>query len=74
MTKRIVIFYSLLAFSLLAQVDTGTIVGTLRDPSGAACHLRQSLSLQKQRTPAQLCARTTRGITHLLRFTWEFTR
>ena len=36
MTKRIVIFYSLLAFRLLAQVDTGTIVGTLRDPSGAA--------------------------------------
>ncbi|MGI8961291.1 MAG: carboxypeptidase regulatory-like domain-containing protein [Bryobacteraceae bacterium] len=36
MTKRLVISYSLLAFSLLGQVDTGTIVGTLHDPSGAA--------------------------------------
>jgi hypothetical protein len=34
MTKRIAIFYPLLALRLLAQVDTGTIVGTLRDPSG----------------------------------------
>ncbi|MGI9073170.1 MAG: carboxypeptidase regulatory-like domain-containing protein [Bryobacteraceae bacterium] len=36
MTKRITIVYSLLALPLLAQVDTGTIVGTLHDPSGAA--------------------------------------
>jgi Carboxypeptidase regulatory-like domain len=36
MMKRIAIFYPLLALRLLAQVDTGTIVGTLHDPSGAA--------------------------------------
>src|SRR5256885_1472815 len=36
MMKRIAILSSLLACRLLAQVDTGTIVGTLHDPSGAA--------------------------------------
>ncbi|MFL6350705.1 MAG: TonB-dependent receptor domain-containing protein [Bryobacteraceae bacterium] len=36
MTKRIAIFYPLLALRLLAQVDTGAIVGTLHDPTGAA--------------------------------------
>ncbi len=34
--KRIAILSSLLAFRLFAQVDTGSIVGTLHDPSGAA--------------------------------------
>jgi hypothetical protein len=36
MTKRMMVFYPLLALRLLAQVDTGTIVGTVHDPSGAA--------------------------------------
>jgi hypothetical protein len=36
MTKRIAMFFPLFALRLLAQVDTGTIVGTLHDPSGAA--------------------------------------
>jgi hypothetical protein len=34
--KRILMSYPLLALCLVAQVDTGTIVGTLHDPSGAA--------------------------------------
>src|SRR4051794_17827337 len=34
--KRIAILSSLLASRLLAQVDTGTIVGTFHDPRGAA--------------------------------------
>src|SRR5690349_8614520 len=36
MFKRILIVHCILAVRLLAQVDTGAIVGTLRDASGAA--------------------------------------
>jgi hypothetical protein len=36
MIKRVLIFHIVLALRVLAQVDTGTIVGTLHDPSGAA--------------------------------------
>jgi hypothetical protein len=36
MIKRVLTLNCILALRVLAQVDTGTIVGTLHDPSGAA--------------------------------------
>src|SRR5438874_12153606 len=49
MFKRVLIFHCILAFRLAAQVDTGAIVGTLRDPSGAAVSSATITIVEKSR-------------------------